>query len=78
MAIKRRLSRLIKKGLGIFPIQDVCIKNKGFYFTQQRYDGVVKYLEADVVADPMYPSNYYKLTMFYFDSTEKVRGMIYG
>ncbi|MFO8086598.1 MAG: tetratricopeptide repeat protein [Bacteroidales bacterium] len=66
-------------GLEKFPNSGMIMLEKGnVYLLQEEYDQALSYYEQGIKADPQFPSNYYRATLMYLNSTEEVWGMIYG
>lgn len=67
------------KGIKKFPKSGSLHLEKGVaLYGQKKYNEAVQSFEEGVTAEPMYPSNYYKLASMYLDSTDKLTGVIYG
>lgn len=67
------------KGLKKFPNSGRLFLEKGnVYWVQGKYGDALVFYEEGIKADPMYPSNYYRATLIFSSSTEKVWSMIYG
>jgi len=66
-------------GLKKFPQSGMMYLEKGnVYWAKQEYDKALPYYEEGIEVDPKFPSNYYRATKIYCNSTEEVWGMIYG
>jgi tetratricopeptide (TPR) repeat protein len=65
--------------LSIFPKSGLLHLERGIMeLKKEEYNNAINYFEKGIRADPMFPSNYYRVAQLYLGSTEKVWGMIYG
>jgi tetratricopeptide (TPR) repeat protein len=68
-----------KDGLKIFPNSGKLYLEQGNVFWGKKdYNKALPYYERGIQIDPQFPSNYYRATILYLSTTEKVWGMIYG
>ena len=66
-------------GMKKFPNDGNLHLEKGNIFLQQKkYNEAIENYENGIKADPMYPSNYYRLALLYLNSNDKLSGLIYG
>lgn len=66
-------------GMKKFPKNGNLHLEKGNIFLQQeKYNEAIENYENGIKADPLYPSNYYRLAQLYLDSSDKLSGLIYG
>src|ERR1043165_802303 len=66
-------------GLKKFPKSGMMWLEKGnVYWTKKEYGKALGYYEKGIEAEPRFPSNYYRATLIYCNSSEEVWGMIYG
>jgi len=66
-------------GIKKFPKAGNLHLEKGNIFLQQeKYNEAIENYEKGIKADPMFPSNYYRLALLYLDSNDKLSGLIYG
>lgn len=71
--------KLYERGMKIFPNAGALHLEKGNVFLgQQQYSQAVINYRNGIVAQPMYPSNYYRLALLYLSSKDKLAGLIYG
>ena len=67
------------KGLKKFPKSGRLYLEKGnVYWGQKKYATALPLYESGITVEPMFPSNYYRATLLFLNSTEQVWGMIYG
>ncbi|HEX2934243.1 MAG TPA: tetratricopeptide repeat protein [Bacteroidales bacterium] len=67
------------KGLKKFPNSGRLFLEKGnVYWGQKKYSDALPLYEQGIKVEPSFPSNYYRVAIIYFNSTEPVWGMIYG
>lgn len=66
-------------GLEKFPNSGILYLSKGIVNEKlDKYNEAVSNYEKGIAFSPKYPSNYYRATRIYCNSTEEVWGMIYG
>ena len=66
-------------GLKKFPNAGKLYLEKGtIYYMQKDYNKAISLYEKGIEVEPTFPSNYYRATLLYCNSTEEVWGMIYG
>jgi tetratricopeptide (TPR) repeat protein len=66
-------------GLKLFPKSGRLFLEKGnVYWGKKEYLSALEYYEQGIIADPKFPSNYFRATKIYCATTEEVWGMIYG
>jgi len=66
-------------GLKKFPNSGKLYLEKGnIYLMQEDYNKAISFYEKGIEVEPTFPSNYYRATLLYCNSTEEVWGMIYG
>lgn len=66
-------------GLKTFPNAGMIYLEKGnMYLANKEYAKALPFYEKGIEVDPKFPSNYYRATLIYCNSTEEVWGMIYG
>ncbi len=71
--------KLYDEGLKRFPGSGRLYLEKGnVYWIQKKFNEALVFYEHGIETDPAYPSNYYRATLIYLGSTEKLWGMIYG
>jgi tetratricopeptide (TPR) repeat protein len=67
------------RGLKRFPNSGRLYLEKGnVYWGQKKYESALAYYESGIKVEPQYSSNYYRATLIYLQSDEKIWGMIYG
>jgi tetratricopeptide (TPR) repeat protein len=67
------------EGLKKFPGSGRLYLEKGnIYWNERNLSKALTYYEKGIQVDPMFPSNYFRATLLYCNSTEKVWGMIFG
>jgi tetratricopeptide (TPR) repeat protein len=66
-------------GLKKFPNSGKLYLEKGnVHWDKKEYDKALPFYETGIEKDPAFPSNYYRATLIYCNSTDKIWGMIYG
>ena len=67
------------EGLKLFPKSGKLYLEKGnIAWGKEEFVKALPYYEKGIEIDPMFPSNYYRASLIYCNSTEEVWGMIYG
>lgn len=67
------------KGLEKFPNSGMIYLEKGnVYWGKKDYSKALPFYEKGIEVDPKFPSNYYRASLIYCNSSEEVWGMIYG
>lgn len=67
------------EGLKLFPKSGKLYLEKGnIHWEKDEFAKALPYYEKGIEIDPMFPSNYYRASLIYCNSTEEVWGMIYG
>ncbi len=67
------------QGLKKFPKSGKLFLEKGnVYWVQKKYGEALGFYEKGIFNDPNFPSNYYRATLIYCATSEKIWGMIYG
>ncbi len=75
---KKDAEKLYKKGLKKFPKSGPLYNDLGeLLWVKQNY-AAIQLWEKGIQQDPSYPKNYYNAARYYYLSTEKVWGLIYG
>ena len=68
-----------EEGMKKFPNAGNLHLEKGNVFLgQKKYHEAIQNYEKGIVADPMFTSNYYRLSLLYLNSNDKLSGLIYG
>ncbi len=68
-----------KKGLTFFPNSGKLYAELGnMQLNKKNYNDAVSFYEKGIDVDPTYGSNYYRAAKIFFDSENKLWGMIYG
>jgi tetratricopeptide (TPR) repeat protein len=66
-------------GLQKFPNSGKIYLEKGnIHWIKKEYVKALPYYEKGIEVDPAFSSNYYRAAILYFNSSEEVRGLIYG
>lgn len=66
-------------GIKKFPKAGNLHLEKGnIFLMQEDYNKAIVNYKNGIVAEPMYPSNYYRLALLYLSSNNKLNGLIYG
>lgn len=79
LAEPKEIEKVYKKGLKKFPNDGPLNSEYGeFLFAKQDPVNAIKYWEKGISEDPNYPMNYYHAAKYYYFTTEKVKGLIYG
>jgi tetratricopeptide (TPR) repeat protein len=66
-------------GLKLFPTSGRLFLEKGnVFWGQKKYSQALSLYEEGILFEPDYPSNYYRATLLYAGSTEKIWGILYG
>ena len=66
-------------GIKKFPAAgSLYLERGGMAHNAGNLQDALEYYEKGIQADPKFPSNYFRATLIYMDSTEKVWGMLYG
>ncbi|NNT72353.1 tetratricopeptide repeat protein [Flavobacterium sp. IMCC34852] len=66
-------------GMKKFPkAANLHLEKGNIFLHQKKYNEAIENYEAGIKADPMFPSNYYRLALLYLDSNDKLSGLIYG
>lgn len=67
------------KGIKKYPQKGIMYLERSIMeMKAQRYNQAVEFLEKGIVAEPMFPSNYYRLAQIYLNSENEIWGMLYG
>lgn len=67
------------EGLEKYPNSGMIYLEKGnIFWAHEQYDDAIYLYEKGIEVDPSFPSNYYRATLHYCNTTEEVWGMIYG
>lgn len=74
----KELEKVFKKGLKKFPDSGVINCEYGALLYGKKDFNAIKYWEKGIEKDPSYSMNYYHAAKYYFLSTEKVWGLLYG
>lgn len=48
------------------------------FFMKKQYDDALSYYESGISVDPMYPSNYFRAAILFFNTDNELWGMMYG
>mgnify|MGYP006274755045 CR=1 FL=1 len=76
---KKESEKLYRSGMKRFPSSGVLFNEYGeLLWDREEPAEAIKYWEKGIAADPNYPSNYYHAARYYFFSTEKLWGLLYG
>ena len=68
-----------EKGLKLFPkTAELYLEMGIIQLKKKEYNMALQYFEKGIVANPMYASNYYRVTKLFCNSSEPVWGVIYG
>lgn len=68
-----------EEGIKLFPNAGALHLEKGIvYESQQKYSDAIINFEKGIMAEPMFASNYYRLSKLYLSSNDKLSGLIYG
>jgi len=68
-----------EEGMKKFPDAGNLHLEKGNIFLhQKKYDEAIKNYENGIKAEPTFASNYYRLSLLYLNSADKLSGLIYG
>jgi tetratricopeptide (TPR) repeat protein len=68
-----------EQGIKKFPNAGNLHLEKGNIFLgEKKYEEAIVNYEKGIEADPMFPSNYYRLALLYLNSNDKLSGLIYG
>lgn len=80
MTGKRELAfEAYDEGIAKFPNSGSLYLEKGnVHWALNEYNKALDYYEKGIEMDPKFPSNYYRATRIYCNSSEEVWGMIYG
>ena len=71
--------KLYKAGMKRFPRSGVLHNEYGEMLWAKQYnDEAIKEFEKGIEIDPNYSSNYYNAARYYFDSKDKIWGVVYG
>lgn len=66
-------------GLKKFPNSGILYLEKGnVFWNKKEFNKALPFYEKGIEVDPQCPSNYYRATLIYCNSSEEVWGMIYG
>lgn len=66
-------------GIKDFPNSGNLYREKGIVYEKLKdYNNAVEEYKKGIRAQPMYPSNYYNISIIYLNSNNKVPGLIYG
>lgn len=71
-------ARVYAKGLKKFPGSGVLYSEYGELLWQKKDYNAIAQWEKGIALDPNYPGNYYHASRFYYFSTDRVWGLIYG
>jgi tetratricopeptide (TPR) repeat protein len=76
---RKKAFEVYQQGLKKFPKSGALYLEQGnIYFTEKKYEDAMAFYEKGIEIDPTFPSNYYRATLIYCNSSEEVWGMIYG
>lgn len=75
---KKEAEKLYKKGLKKFPNSGPLYNDLGELLWVKQDYSAIRLWEKGIELDPSFPKNYYNAARFYYLSTEKVWGLIYG
>lgn len=75
---RKECEKLYRKGIKAFPASGVLYNEYGeMLWTKQDYSAI-KQWEKGIEVDPNYASNYYNAAKYYFLTTDKTWGLLYG
>jgi len=70
---------IYSEGLKRFPTSGKLFLEKGnVYWGKKEYSKALPFYEQGIQADPSFPSNYYRASLLYCSSSEKIWGVLYG
>lgn len=79
MGKRAEAQEIYKEGLKNFPDAGMLYLELGVVeLNQKKYDSAFNWFNAGIQACPMFPSNYYRAAQLYFDSTDRVWGLVYA
>lgn len=68
-----------EEGMKKFPnVGNLHLEKGNVYYGAEKYDLAIENYKNGLRADPMFPSNYYRLALLYLNSNDKLSGLIYG
>ena len=75
----KECERLYKAALKKYPRSGVLHNEYGeLLWLEKQFNEAVKYWEKGIQLDPNYPGNYYHAARYYYMSTDKIWGLLYG
>ncbi|PWJ44607.1 tetratricopeptide repeat protein [Sediminitomix flava] len=75
----KKALKVYEKGLKKFPESGrIYLEMGNLFWNQKSLSKALYFYEEGIKVDPFFSSNYYRATLCYMNSTEKVWGMIYG
>ncbi|WP_298520527.1 hypothetical protein [uncultured Kordia sp.] len=76
---EKKAIKTYEKGMEKFPNAGNLHLEKGnvFWFKEDYNEAAINYRKG-IEADPMFPSNYYRLALLYLSSSDKLSGLIYA
>jgi tetratricopeptide (TPR) repeat protein len=74
----KECEKVYKKGLKKFPKSGPLYSEYGELLWQKKDYDAIKQWEKGIQVDPAYAGNYYNAALYYFYTTEKIWGLIYG
>ncbi len=75
---KKDAEKLYKKGIKKFPQSGALYNDLGELMWIQQDFSAIRLWEKGIEKDPSFPKNYYNAARYYYLSTDKVWGLIYG
>ncbi len=79
MGNSKKALKTYDNGLKKFPNSGKMYLEKGnVYLGKKEYEQALAFYEQGIQAEPEFPSNYYRATLLYCSSSEKIWGVIYG
>lgn len=75
---QKEAEKVYKKGLKKFPQSGPLYNDYGNLLWSKQDYSAINFWEKGIKEDPSYPSNYYHAAKYYYFSTNKVWGLIYG
>lgn len=71
--------KLYRAGIKAYPYSGVLFNEYGeFLVSRKKLEEAIDWWEKGIAADPNYSGNYYNAAKYYYVSTDKVWGLIYG
>jgi len=75
----KKALEVYQTGLKKFPNSGSLYLEQGnVFFMQKKYEEAMAYYEKGMEVQPEFPSNYYRATLIFCNSSEEIWGMIYG